>query len=98
MVVGRLAMDSATPEGTKNTTTSRPGVLQQARDRRLYTAPVAHQLDKRPRRLGLGSATVLIIGSTIGSGIFRSPAGIAQEVDDPSLFMALWVVGGSVAK
>lgn len=52
---------------------------------------------KLPRTLGLGSATALVIGITIGSGIFRSPAGIAQKVGDPSLFMLLWVVGGVLA-
>jgi basic amino acid/polyamine antiporter, APA family len=53
--------------------------------------------DKLPRTLGLGSATALVIGITIGSGIFRSPAGIAQKVGDPMLFMGLWVVGGLLA-
>ena len=38
-----------------------------------------------------------MIGITIGSGIFRSPAGVAQKVADPTLFMALWVVGGALA-
>lgn len=50
-----------------------------------------------PRTLGLGSATALVIGICIGSGIFRSPAGIAQKVADPTLFMSLWVVGGLLA-
>jgi len=53
--------------------------------------------DRLPRTLGLGSATALVIGITIGSGIFRSPAGVAQKVGDPTLFMALWVVGGVLA-
>jgi len=39
----------------------------------------------------------MVIGITIGSGIFRSPAGVAQRVEDPTLFMALWVVGGLLA-
>src|SRR4029079_19761512 len=33
----------------------------------------------------------------IGSGIFRSPAGVAQRVGDPMVFLALWVVGGLLA-
>jgi basic amino acid/polyamine antiporter, APA family len=53
--------------------------------------------DRLPRALGLGSATALVIGITIGSGIFRSPAGIAQKVGDPMVFMGLWVVGGLLA-
>jgi amino acid transporter len=54
-------------------------------------------IDRLPRTLGLGSATALVIGITIGSGIFRSPAGVAQRVGDPSWFIALWVVGGLLA-
>jgi len=50
-----------------------------------------------PRTLGLGSATALVIGITIGSGIFRSPAGVAQRVGDPVVFIGLWVVGGMLA-
>jgi basic amino acid/polyamine antiporter, APA family len=53
--------------------------------------------DRLPRTLGLGSATALVIGITIGSGIFRSPAGVAQRVGDPTVFLGLWVVGGLLA-
>src|SRR5438094_852096 len=49
-----------------------------------------------PRRLGLWSSVALVIGITIGSGIFRSPAGIAQKVPSPELMIALWVVGGII--
>lgn len=50
-----------------------------------------------PRTLGLGSATALVIGITIGSGIFRSPAGVAQRVGEPWLFVVIWIVGGLLA-
>jgi basic amino acid/polyamine antiporter, APA family len=49
-----------------------------------------------PRTLGLWSAVALVIGITIGSGIFRSPAGIAQKVPSPALMLAVWVVGGLI--
>jgi basic amino acid/polyamine antiporter, APA family len=49
-----------------------------------------------PRTLGLWSSVALVVGITIGSGIFRSPAGIAQKVPDPKLMLALWVVGGLI--
>ena len=49
-----------------------------------------------PRSIGLWSAIAVVIGSTIGSGIFRSPAGIAQKVPSPSLMIALWVAGGLI--
>src|SRR5438067_7423614 len=51
---------------------------------------------KLPRTLGLWSSVALVVGITIGSGIFRSPAGIAQKVPHPGLMIALWVVGGIV--
>lgn len=39
----------------------------------------------------------MVIGSTIGSGIFRTPAGVAQKIDDVPLFLTAWVLGGVVA-
>jgi len=47
-----------------------------------------------PRRLGLISAIAVLIGSTIGTGIFRSPAGIATKVPDEGLYLLLWAFGG----
>ena len=52
--------------------------------------------DKLPRTLGLWSSVALVVGITIGSGIFRSPAGIAQKVPHPTVMLLLWVVGGAV--
>jgi amino acid transporter len=53
--------------------------------------------DRLPRRLGLWSAVAVAVGSTIGSGIFRTPAGVAQQVGDVPLFLLGWVLGGAVA-
>ena len=47
-----------------------------------------------PRKLGLFSAVTVLIGSTIGSGIFRSSAGIAARIPDERLFFAAWILGG----
>ena len=47
-----------------------------------------------PRRLGLLSAMAVLVGSTIGTGIFRSPAGIAAKVPDENLYLLLWALGG----
>jgi APA family basic amino acid/polyamine antiporter len=49
------------------------------------------------RQLGLWSAVAVLIGSTIGSGIFRSPAGIADKLPGPLPLMAVWVAGGLFA-
>lgn len=38
----------------------------------------------------------MLVGSTIGSGIFRTPAAIAQRVDDVPLFLLAWILGGVV--
>lgn len=53
--------------------------------------------ERLPRRLGLWSAVAVAVGSTIGSGIFRTPATVAARVEDVTLFMGVWVVGGIVA-
>ncbi len=39
----------------------------------------------------------MLIGSTIGSGIFRTPASVASKIDDVPLFLAAWVIGAVVA-
>lgn len=50
-----------------------------------------------PRRLGLWSAIAVLVGSTIGSGIFRSPAGIADKLPGPLPLLAIWLTGGIFA-
>jgi len=47
-----------------------------------------------PRKLGLFTAVAVLVGSTIGSGIFRSSAGIAARVRNEPAFFAAWIVGG----
>jgi amino acid transporter len=53
--------------------------------------------DGLPRRLGLFGAITVVVGITIGSGIFRSPAGIANRLPGPGPMLAVWVVGGLLA-
>jgi hypothetical protein len=50
-----------------------------------------------PRRLGLLGAAAVLIGSTIGSGIFRSPVSIADRLPGALPLMAVWTVGGVLA-
>ena len=47
-----------------------------------------------PRRIGLWTAVAILVGSTIGSGIFRSPAGIANRLPGTLPLLTVWVVGG----
>ena len=49
------------------------------------------------RQLGLWSAVAVLVGSTIGSGIFRSPAGVTDKLPGPLPLMAVWVAGGLFA-
>lgn len=46
------------------------------------------------RRIGPWTAIAILVGSTIGSGIFRSPAGIADKVPGPLPLLIIWVTGG----
>ncbi|MEW6322796.1 MAG: amino acid permease [Acidobacteriota bacterium] len=48
------------------------------------------------RSLGLWASIGIVIGITIGGGIFRTPAVIASRVPDPTLMLAVWVLGGLV--
>ena len=50
-----------------------------------------------PRRIGLWSAIAIVVGSVIGSGIFRSPSGIADRLPGPLAMMSVWVIGGIFA-
>jgi APA family basic amino acid/polyamine antiporter len=46
------------------------------------------------RDLGLWSATSLVVGSVIGSGIFLVPATMIQRVGSPELVLLVWIFGG----
>src|SRR5258706_9240171 len=59
----------------------------------VQTAPAPEKL---PRTLGLWSSVGIVVGITIGSGIFRSPAGIARLAPSPLVMMGLWIAGGVV--
>jgi basic amino acid/polyamine antiporter, APA family len=44
-----------------------------------------------PRRLGLATATALIVGNVIGVGIFLTPAGMAKSLGSPFWLLAVWL-------
>ncbi|HEY2931116.1 MAG TPA: amino acid permease [Acidobacteriota bacterium] len=48
------------------------------------------------RSLGFWASTGIVIGVTIGSGIFRTPAGIASRVPNPALMLSIWAFGGLI--
>src|SRR5215472_13642100 len=45
-------------------------------------------------RLGLFTATAIVVGSMIGSGIFTAPSIMAEWVQSPGVLLGLWVFGG----
>ena len=49
------------------------------------------------RVLGVGFGVAVIIGNTIGAGIFRAPGTIAEQLPVPTLFMFVWLAGGLYA-
>ena len=67
----------------------------------MSTSPLAPATDRwgdrLPRRLGLWSAVAVLVGSTIGGGIFRTPAIIAERVPAPLPMFGVWILGGLLA-
>jgi APA family basic amino acid/polyamine antiporter len=49
------------------------------------------------RRIGLFTATMLVVGGIIGSGIFLNPAIVAQRVGSAGLTLGVWALGAVVA-
>src|SRR5687767_14829509 len=49
------------------------------------------------RQLGLWSAVAVVIGTTIGSGIFRTPAGVANRLPGTLPMFSVWITGGILA-
>src|SRR5881394_240332 len=48
-------------------------------------------------RLGFFSATMLVAGGVIGSGIFRKPGIMAAQVGSPEVLLGIWLVAGVVS-
>jgi basic amino acid/polyamine antiporter, APA family len=47
-----------------------------------------------PRKLTLLNAVTIVVGTTIGSGIFLVPNLVARNLPSPSLIVALWIFTG----
>jgi len=58
------------------------------------SAAELHLPEDLPRKLGAWSALAVVVGTTIGSGIFRSPAVIADRLPGPLPMMGIWVAAG----
>src|ERR1700712_3715306 len=49
------------------------------------------------RDLGLAAALALVVGTVIGSGIFRVPQTMIQSVGTVQMVFLVWVVGGALS-
>lgn len=49
------------------------------------------------RRLGVWDASMVVVGGVIGSGIFLTPAAIAQQTSSSAEQMLAWAIGGVIA-
>ena len=46
------------------------------------------------RELGVWAAAAIVVGTTIGSGIFLVPQTMIKEVGSPTLVFTVWIIGG----
>jgi len=67
-----------------------PAPISPASDWQQHT----HQDQELVKGLGLTSATMLVMGSMIGSGIFIVSAEISREVTSPALLIGAWLITG----
>ena len=56
--------------------------------------PVAN--DALPRRLGLATATAVVVGEVIGVGIFLTPSEMAKSLASPLWLFATWAAAGLI--
>ena len=49
------------------------------------------------RRLGLGSATSLVVAAMIGTGVFTTSGFLLEQLGSPGAVLAVWALGGVVA-
>ena len=47
--------------------------------------------------LGIFSATMLVAGGVIGSGIFRKPGIMAAQVGSPEVLLGIWLIAGLIS-
>ena len=62
------------------------------------TAP-AQRVEKRPdlvKSIGFFSMILLVVGGVIGSGIFRKPGVMMNELGSPMLLLGVWLLAGTI--
>ncbi|HEY2162694.1 MAG TPA: amino acid permease [Gemmatimonadaceae bacterium] len=53
--------------------------------------------DELPRRLGVASTAILLVGITIGSGIFRVPSTAASQIGSVGGVALVWLAGAAIS-
>jgi basic amino acid/polyamine antiporter, APA family len=48
-------------------------------------------------KLCVRDVTLIVVGGVIGSGIFRTPAVVAQRLPIPAMLLGAWLAGGAIA-
>ncbi|MGH7248455.1 MAG: amino acid permease, partial [Pseudomonadota bacterium] len=59
--------------------------------------PARSRTAKLSREVGFGTAVAVVIGNTIGSGIFTTSGLLARDLGSPARLMLVWVAGGVIA-
>ena len=63
----------------------------------METPPAANDSSQLPRVLGPWIATAIVIGTVIGSGVFKKPHAVAKDISEFGLIMIAWVLVGALA-
>src|SRR6185437_13538671 len=66
-------------------------------DKLTQTPAADHWGERMPRSLGPWGATAVVVGITIGSGIFRVPATVAAQLHAVGPAMVCWLLGGLIS-
>lgn len=56
-----------------------------------------HPHDRLQRTLSLTDATMLVVATVIGVGIFLTPGTIAEILPHPGLILGVWLIGGALS-
>ena len=73
-------------------------MLESDHERNLFRATIElPQKNHMLRILGVTFGLAVVIGGTIGVGIFRTPGIVAANLDSAGLIIAVWVFGGIYA-
>ena len=59
--------------------------------------PSRHPRDRLKRELSFLDATMLVVSSVIGVGIFLTPGSIGELLPAPGWMLAAWLVGGALS-